>query len=94
VSVHEDDGGGEVRKLAYFGMSVELGPPDPERPGAFTGGALSSQLSEGRMAQGVRGEMRGIERMVLACACAGIEVGSPAFCEAVETAVEAAANQA
>jgi hypothetical protein len=46
------------------------------------------------MAQGVRGEMRGIERMVLACACAGIEVGSPAFCEAVETAVEAAANQA
>ncbi len=33
-----------------------------------------------------------IESFILACACAGVEVESPAFLEAVETTVEAVAN--
>ncbi len=34
----------------------------------------------------------GIEAMILACACAGIDVASPAFVEAIEVAAESAAN--
>jgi hypothetical protein len=35
----------------------------------------------------------GIESLVLACACAGIDVSLPAFVEAIETAADAAANR-
>jgi len=38
------------------------------------------------------GAMDGIESLVLACACAGIDVESNAFVEAVETSVQGAAN--
>lgn len=38
------------------------------------------------------GAMDGIEALVLAHACAGIDVESPAYLEGIETAVEGAAN--
>jgi hypothetical protein len=36
----------------------------------------------------------GIEALILAMACAGIEIDTPAMIEAIETAVEGAANNA
>jgi hypothetical protein len=32
--------------LPCYGISVELGPPDPDHPGAHLGGSLSSDLSD------------------------------------------------
>ena len=37
-------------------------------------------------------EINAIESLILACACAGIDVETPAFLEAIETAVDAAQN--
>ena len=36
--------------------------------------------------------VNGLESMILACACAGIEIQSPAFLEAIETTVDAINN--
>jgi len=36
----------------------------------------------------------GIEAMILGCACAGIDVETPAFLEAIETAIQGATNNA
>ena len=36
--------------------------------------------------------MDGIESLILACACSGIDIETPAFLEAIETAVESCAN--
>jgi len=40
------------------------------------------------------GAMDGITSLILACHCAGIDVDSPAFLEAIETAVGAVENNA
>tara|TARA_Y100000296_G_C5056276_1_gene197444 strand:+ start:91 stop:354 length:264 start_codon:yes stop_codon:yes gene_type:complete len=37
-------------------------------------------------------KMDAIESFILACACAGIDIESPAFIEAIETTVQACAN--
>ncbi|MGD1053408.1 MAG: hypothetical protein ABR950_06215 [Candidatus Dormibacteria bacterium] len=80
--------------MPCYGISVELGPPDPNHPGAYQGGALLSELSDDPELEGEeKGALIGVERMILACACAGIDVASPAFVEAVETVVEAIGNE-
>lgn len=80
-------------KLPCFGIVVNL---DTEDPGA---GAISSDLHEmpdGNNADGndyrYDGAMDGIEALILAQACAGIDIESPAYIEAIETAVQACAN--
>jgi hypothetical protein len=36
--------------------------------------------------------MDGIESLLLACACSGVDITTPAFLEAIETAVESCSN--
>jgi hypothetical protein len=79
--------------LPCYGISVELGPPDPDHPGAYLGGSLLSELSDDPELEGaLKGALSAVERMILACACAGIDVASPGFVGAVETVVDALNN--
>jgi hypothetical protein len=87
-------------KLPCFGIVIELGPEDPEKPGAYQGGNLVNGIpreeadpedDEGDPAE-YNAAMDGIESMILAHAIAGIDVASPAYVEGIETAVQACAN--
>lgn len=53
--------------------------------------ADTESLDDAELA-GFKGCMAGIESLILACACAGVDIETPAFIEAVESAAEAGAN--
>ena len=77
--------------LPCYGITVTLEPGI----GNSTGGAIASLLAEDPNDQdniAFNAAIDGIEAMILACACEGIDIESPAFIAAIETAVEAAAN--
>jgi hypothetical protein len=104
--------------LPCHGIEVKLGPPDPQRPGAFQGGVITSNLKEpcphcgqedcqfdcdgsqgaddeharddGRIAYNAA--IDGIEALILSAAVAGTDISTPAFIEAVETAVDVVSN--
>lgn len=61
------------------------------------GGSITSELhdkaAETRMSQLFNAAMDAVESMVLAHACAGVNIKSPAYLEGIEAAVEAMANQ-
>lgn len=86
--------------LPCFNISVIL---VPGMNGSGWGGSISSQLKESdadcstpddlRLALEFNAAMDGIESMILAHACAGIDVCSPAYVEGVETAVQSAGEQ-
>lgn len=87
-------------ELPCYGIVIELGPEDPERPGAYQGGNLVNGIPreeadpddpEDDPAE-YNAAMDGIESLILAHACAGINVTSPAYVEGIETAVQACAN--
>jgi hypothetical protein len=81
-------------RLPCFGIIIRLDRKNTaETPG---GGTISSDLR-------IRGEntlanrqyntaIDGLEALILAHACAGLEVQAPAYVEGIETAVEAIAN--
>lgn len=70
-------------KLPVYDMVIEL-----DNNGV---GTISSSLKEPKQNHW-NAIVDGIEAMVLACACAGLDVENPEFLEAVETAVEGACN--
>jgi len=78
--------------IPAFDLVIELGDPDPQRPGTYLGGNL---LSSDLKVDGDDGDFRfnlmmdAIESIVLAHACAGVDVCSPAYVEGIETAVDA-----
>ena len=76
--------------LPCFNIVIDLGPEDPDRPGAYQGGKIISDLKGGNRL--CRAAMEAIESLVLAHACAGVDVASPAYIEGIETAVEACCN--
>ena len=80
-------------KLPCFGIAIELGPEDPERPGTYRGGKITSDLTTQTDSRLGRAAMDAIEALVLAHACAGVDVASPAYAEGLETAVEACWNK-
>lgn len=73
-------------KLPCFGIVVQL-------DGAG-GGRIDSELhADARPAEHkLAGALDGIESMILAHACAGIDIASPAYLQGIETAVEKAYN--
>jgi hypothetical protein len=79
--------------LPCYGMTIWLDRKHaPDRPGC---GTITSDLKE--IEQGIEGArfnaaIDGLESLILALACAGIDVQSPACIEAIEMAVEAIAN--
>jgi hypothetical protein len=92
--------------LPCYDIVVELGKPAPERPGEFMGGRIRSSLHEeaGEHTCGEGGDggfcgccydrvVDGIESLILAHACAGIDITAPAYIQGIKTAVEAAGNK-
>jgi hypothetical protein len=117
----------KVIKLSCFGMVIELGERDAERPELHLGGSITSDLKEScehcnnplcdfdceealnwaqnedydimaqkneelREKANYNHMMDAIEDMVLAHACAGIDIESPAYIEGIETAVQGCAD--
>lgn len=88
-------------ELPCYGIVVELGPEDPERPGAYQGGRLVSGFVHEKADPGdpeddsaeFNAAMDAIVLAILAHACAGIDVNAPAYVEGIETAIEAWANK-
>lgn len=81
------------------GIIINLGPPDPDNPKRFSCGSIT----EGTLKEDCRcgdsaldnlfdGMMDALESILLAHACAGIDVTSPAYVDGLETAINACAN--
>ena len=74
-------------KLPCYGIKVVVNEHD-----GLIGGVIQSDLYEEDRIAGKEPSdyvMDGIESMILACACSGIDIETPAFIEAIETSVEA-----
>jgi hypothetical protein len=69
-------------KLPSFGIVVTLTGDG--------GGAISSDLHEDH--ELYNAGVDGVEALILAHACAGIDITTPAYLEGIETAVDAIAN--
>ena len=78
-------------QLPVYGIIITLGPENPDFADTYLGGTITSDLHE-KGESAFNSAIDGIESMILACACAGLDVESAAFLEAIETAVEAADN--
>jgi hypothetical protein len=80
-------------RLPCHGISVRLNRKNTARtPGA---GSITSDLKDrGKTAaqRQYNAAIDGLESLILAHACAGLDVASPAYLEGVETAVEAITN--
>lgn len=85
-------GGREIR-LPCYGMIIQLSRKNCRKtPGS---GTITSDLKQATTPQDVEyiAAIDGLESLILAHACAGIDVASPAYREGIKTAVEAIANQ-
>ena len=84
---------GRKIRLPCYGITVTLVRGNgADEPGS---GAIASDLhAAGRSAadRQYNAAIDGLESLILAHACAGVDVESPAYVEGVETAVEAIAN--
>jgi len=81
-------------KLPCYGITVTLAREDGgEEPGS---GSIVSDLREPETAANrqYNAAIDGLEALILAHACAGVDVESPAYLEGIETAVDAIANRA
>jgi len=79
--------------LPCFGIVIDLGAEDPDHPGAYQGGTVTSDLHSDEDNPEVKAAMDALESLILAHACAGVDVASPAYVAGIETAVEACWNQ-
>lgn len=74
-------------ELPCFKIVVNL---EMDEEGRIDNGSISSDLHEtGKGAKTFNAAMDGIESMILAHACAGIDIESPAYIEGIDTAVNA-----
>ena len=85
---------GRKIRLPCYGITMTLVRGNgADEPGS---GAIASDLhAAGRSAadRQYNAVIDGLESLILAHACAGVDVESPAYVEGVETAVEAIANR-
>ena len=70
--------------LPCFGITIEL---------IDNGGKIISDLKDGSEDAELVAAMDAIESLILAHACAGVDVADPAYVEGVETAVETCWNK-
>lgn len=84
---------GRQLHLPCFGIIVHLAQESsPDSPGR---GSITSQLKEpgrGILVRAFNSAVDGLEALILAHACAGVDITSPAYIEGVETAVDAIGN--
>ena len=94
TNLDDYEGMNTIITLPCYGIVVELGPVDAETPGASRGGALSSDLKEGlgKRRTCLKSALDAVESLILAMACAGVDIETPAMIEAIETCVEAIWN--
>ena len=97
----------QVIVLPICGIRLELHSvpdataDDPTTARPLVTGVITSDLHESRTCDSAEDDAEidlhnarcdGLESLILACACAGIDVELPAFQEAIETAVDAIGN--
>jgi hypothetical protein len=61
-------------------------------PDSWAEGSITSQLKEpgrGTLVRRFNAAIDGLEALILAHACAGVDIASPAYVEGIETAVDA-----
>jgi hypothetical protein len=83
----------EIR-LPCFGIGIHLNRDD--RPAAPTTGTITSDLhipGRGTAVRAFNAAVDGVESLILAHACAGVDVEAAAYIEGIETAVIAISNQ-
>ncbi len=78
--------------LPCFGIMIYV-DRDPAAADPGCGKITSDLRATGARAKPFNNAIDGLEALILAHACVGIDVGSPAYIEGIETAVEAIANQ-
>ena len=79
-------------KRPCFGIVVELRSTIADAEGDVPmAGTITSDLKEGCACR-EKAAMDAIESLILAHACAGVDIESPAYVEGIETAVEACWN--
>ena len=77
--------------LPCLNIVIELGPKDQDHSGVYRGGKITSDLKgSNRLCQTA---LDAIESLVLAHACAGVDVASPSYVEGIEMAVESCCNR-
>jgi hypothetical protein len=76
----------KVIKTGVFGITVELGKPNKE---GVCGGTITSDLHDENDHDEYKAALDAIESLILAHACAGIDIKSPAYLEGVEVALAA-----
>ena len=95
----------KVIELPIYNFVITLHDPDTDNPGTSCGGTISSALQDDFVDYPANDKNPAedyypflthyisaadtIESMVLAHACAGVDVESPAYLEGLETAIEA-----
>jgi hypothetical protein len=81
--------------LPCFGIIVNLGDEDPEHPGMFLGGSITSDLKdsgEDRPNDEYDAAVDGLESLVLGHAVAGVNIEDPAYLEGIDAAADAIMN--
>jgi hypothetical protein len=80
-------------QLPCFGITVRLDRPNTAKT-LGTGMVVSDLKGPGKTAvqRLFNSAVDGLESLILAHACAGVDIESPAYIEGIETAVEAIAN--
>lgn len=82
-----------VIELPCYGIRVELNQVDPEDGEKFIGGTIQSKMHDGDAELPFNAAIEALESMILACACAGIDIESPPFIEAIETTADTISNE-
>lgn len=80
-------------KVQGHNIEVVLGGPDPERPGQYLGGTIDSDLvPQHTDSIDLVAAMTAVESLILSQACAGIDIETPAYAEALESTLDAIDN--
>ena len=83
---------GRKIKLPCYGITLTLARENGvEEPGS--GSIVSDSRTQNAANRQYNAAIDGLESLILAHACAGVDVESPAYVEGIETAVDAIANR-
>lgn len=87
-------------EMPIGGIIIELKAPDPDKPDCFLCGNIIEgtlkddyECGDAALDDSFNNMMDALESILLAHACAGIDIISPAYLEGLETAINACANQ-
>ncbi|NJL71079.1 MAG: hypothetical protein HC888_05400 [Candidatus Competibacteraceae bacterium] len=78
--------------LPAYGIEITLGDPDPESPSRYLGGSIKSDLKDDNRQSRYNAAIDALESLILAHACAGVDVESDAYLEGINTTCDAIFN--